>query len=74
MRHNARGIAMEIAASVAWKFWKQFQLEGGYLAWVYSAASGTETFYYADGSEWEGKLNKVKATRKGLFLGLSWKY
>lgn len=74
LRRSAHGLLLELSASASWKFWKQFELEGGYLLWKYSAASGEETYYYADGTTWEGKLNKVLATRKGLFLGLTWKY
>lgn len=74
LRHSARGIVLELEGSLSWKFWKQFELEGGYLIWKYSASSGKETSYHTDGSTMEGKLNKVLATRKGFFLALSWKY
>ncbi len=74
IKRRSYGLVLELEGSVSWKFWKQFELEAGYLIWKYSAASGTEIFRYADGTTWEGKLSKVLATRKGFFTGLSWKF
>ncbi|HCC49350.1 MAG TPA: hypothetical protein DEQ38_14740 [Elusimicrobia bacterium] len=74
VRNAATGILTEFEISASWKFWKQFRAEAGWMVWAYRAASGRETYRYADGSTWEGTLNRVKATRKGLYLGLSWQY
>jgi len=74
VRRSAYGLLLEMSASASWKFWKQFELEGGYLIWKYTAASGEETYYYTDGTTWDGNLSKVLATRKGFFLSLNWKY
>lgn len=74
VRNSATGNLVEFSLSASYKFWKQFEAEAGWMALSYKAASGKETYYYTDGSTWEGKLNKVKATRKGVFFGLSWKY
>jgi hypothetical protein len=74
IRTGATGHLVEGSFTVAYKFWNDFTLEGGWMAWAYNAASGRETHYYADGSTWEGKLTRVKATRKGLFFGLTWQY
>lgn len=74
VRSAATGFLAEFEISASYKFWKQFQLDAGWMSAAYSAASGRETYYYTDGSTWEGKLDRVKATSKGLFFGLSWKY
>lgn len=74
IRSTATGNLVEFSLSASYRFWRHFEFEGGWMAWSYKAASGDETFYYTDGSTWQGKLNKVKATRKGTFFGLSWKY
>lgn len=74
IRSSATGNLVEFSLSASYKFWRQFKLEGGWVAWSYKAASGKQTYYYTNSSTWEGKLNKVKATRKGVFFGLSWKY
>ncbi|OGS03654.1 MAG: hypothetical protein A3I76_05320 [Elusimicrobia bacterium RIFCSPLOWO2_02_FULL_61_11] len=74
IRSSATGTLVEFSLSASYRFWKYFEFEGGWMAWSYKAASGKQTYYYTDGSTWEGKLNKVSATRKGAFFGLSWKY
>ncbi len=74
LKRSAYGMGLELSGSASWRFWKQFQLEGGYLVWKYSASSGRETYYYADGTSWQGKLNKILSSRKGFFLALSWKF
>lgn len=74
VRTVATGHVVEGSAAVSYKFWEQFELEGGWMVWAYKAASGRETRHYTDGTTWQGKLNRVKATRKGFFFGLSWKY
>lgn len=74
VKRSGYGMGLELEGSASWKFWKQFQLEGGYQVWKYSATSGRETYYYADGTSWQGKLNNVLSSRKGFFLALSWKF
>ena len=74
LRNSATGQLVEFSISASYKFWKRFEAECGWMAWAYTSSSGRETYYYTDGSTWEGKLNRVKATRKGVFLGLTWKY
>lgn len=74
VRTGATGHLLEGSFSVAYKFWKNFELESGWMFWAYKAASGRETYHYADGTTWKGSLNRVKATRKGFFFGLAWKY
>ena len=74
IKRSAYGMGLELSGSASWRFWKQFELEGGYLVWKYSSASGRETIYYSDGTTWQGKLNKILSTRKGFFLALSWKF
>ena len=74
VRQSATGLLLEYSVSANWRFWKQFELEGGYLTWFYSAGSGTETYYYTDGTSWKGKLNRVKAAREGMFVSLAWKF
>ena len=74
IRNRATGHLVEFEISASYKFWKQFEFEGGWMAWAYTAASGRDMYYYADGTTWEGDLDRVKATRKGVFFGLSWKY
>jgi hypothetical protein len=74
VRNSATGQLVEFTLSASYKFWKQFEFEGGWMSWLYTSPSGKETYYYADGTTGEGKLNRVKATRKGAFFGVSWKY
>jgi hypothetical protein len=74
IRSAATGHLTEFDFSVSYKFWKNLEADAGWMVSAYNAASGSETYYYTDGTTWEGKLNRVKATRKGLFFGLSWKY
>lgn len=74
VKRSAYGMGLELEGSASWRFWKQFELEGGYLVWKYSTTSGRETYYYADGTSWQGKLNKVLSSRKGFFLALTWKF
>jgi len=74
VQSSATGQLVEFTLSASYKFWKQFEFEGGWMSWLYTSTSGRETFYYADGATLEGKLNRVKATRKGAFFGVSWKY
>lgn len=74
IRSAATGHLAEFDISVSWKFWKKFELDGGWMVSAYNAASGSETYYYANGTTGKGSLNRVKATRKGLYFGLSWKY
>ncbi len=74
LRDSATGQLLEFSISASYRFWKQFEAECGWMAWAYTASSGKETYYYTDGSTWEGKLDRVKAARKGVFFGLIWKY
>lgn len=74
VRNAATGHLAEFDITVSYKFWKNFRLDGGYMAASYGAGSGTETVYYANGTKIEGKLDKIKATRRGLHFGFSWQY
>lgn len=74
IRSSATGQMTEFSISVSYKFWKQFEIAGGWLTWAYKASSGQENRYYADGSALNGDLTRVEAARKGAFFGLSWKY
>lgn len=74
IRRKATGILLDFSACLAWKFWKGFELEGGYQVWVYTSSSGKERYYYTDGDTEEYDLDRVKVGRKGFFFTLSWKY
>lgn len=74
VRSAATGTLSEFDVSASYKFWKNFEVNGGWMVSAYNAASGTETRYYTDGTTSQGALNRVKATRKGLTFGFSWKY
>jgi len=71
---KARGTLLDLSVSASWKFWRQFELDGGYQMWMYSASSGTRTYYYADGTRQYWTVDLVKTALKGMFLSLSWKY
>jgi len=74
VRTCATGQLAELTISASYKFWKKFEVEAGWLSWAYKSASGSETRYYANGSTLEGDVTRVRAARKGAFLGLTWRY
>lgn len=73
-RETATGQLLEFSAAVCWKTRYNLQVEGGYMSWMYRAASGTRRLFYYGGSGSAEKLDEIKTTRKGWFLGLSWRY
>ncbi|HBA60558.1 MAG TPA: hypothetical protein DCZ92_07025 [Elusimicrobia bacterium] len=74
LRRKANGKLFDFSVCLSWKFWKQFELEGGYQVWSFTSTLGKEIYYYTDGSTAEYKMDKIKIFRKGAFLSLSWKY
>lgn len=74
VRNAATGTLAEFDISGSYKFWKNFELNGGWMLSSCNASSGSETRYYADGTTGQAALSRVKATRKGFTFGISWKY
>jgi hypothetical protein len=73
-RETAKGQLVEFSAAISWKTRYNFQVDGGYIGWMYHAVSGTRRLFYPGGSSSTEKLDEIKTTRKGWFLGLTWRY
>ncbi len=69
---EARGTILEISAAADWRVYGNVKVRGGYSFWSYQANSGTRTRRYTDGSTYDLEFDRVRSSRKGLFLGLAW--
>ncbi|MFQ5328367.1 MAG: hypothetical protein ACE5D4_00060 [Thermodesulfobacteriota bacterium] len=70
--HEANGgYGVEIDASLAYRIWKNFEIEAGYRYWFIKSGKGTDTTFSSSGAISTTQLNEAVSERHGAFLDLT---
>ncbi|MFQ5585386.1 MAG: hypothetical protein ACE5GF_00940 [Thermodesulfobacteriota bacterium] len=66
------GYGVGIDASVGYRIYESFGIEGGYRYWYMKSDAGTDTTFFSDGAILTTRFNEAVSERQGAFLELTY--